>query len=784
MNLSDTSIASLTQKCVKAFKICLTLSELMDDRWAENRFADFNLWVDGVGALAAPRASLDYRFESKPMELTLVKSLLVMLNDFLEKCAHYARTGESTSADEAIENVDSALGNLALIAVAIRRTGKRSRLQKADSKFKPDDHTELETFLRFVILYRRFRKGSSFEACEDALGVPTLSPPQKRLIEANLRRRNRFIQAQRHSELLRTGNIFLDDAVSQLAIGPSTAQLESKRTPVDKGKAPQRSVPRDAPTISGTSASVPESAFRIHPREKMAVRPAMTAITILTSAIQYPNPPKPRPDHQLFKCPCCCQSLPMDVAIETTLWKKHLSEDLHPYTCIVEDCPKPSTMYVTKHDWEEHVKSEHSPRRVCPLCEDTPIIYLSVGDFMDHIRQEHPETASDGFLATLLSSSSVITIGTDHCPLCDSTGPESSPEFISHVLECIHNFSLTSLPWADQPDLDPKSIGTFNPESVKNRDMFQWLDSVSSDDSMGLQLSGFDIIHSGGTTAANTYFERNDYFHEGLELDSLSVKERSFSTSSLVSASNLKSVSSMESFWSIPSSNPEQVDTAEPGSILRQCERAQALRTFSRKTMERCFEDILGQTPEASYLYATYLGATANLLDEMHPPLVLGSPSDGSDLAAAERRRRRRTERSAMAKLTDYLNKDTDVSDDPGEDMSAAERRRRRRMERSAMARLEDYLDKDTDVWEGMSAAEFSRQERAIEDLLLPSKTEKTELPRRGLMETLKRNFKGVSKASPESRHKDVIPEQTPSREFIRIRPEDNDEPFIPEKKS
>ncbi|KAI2616648.1 hypothetical protein GGS26DRAFT_577882, partial [Hypomontagnella submonticulosa] len=610
MNLSETSIASLVRECVKAFKICLTLPGLMNDRWAENRLADFNLWADGVGALAAPRASLDYRFESKPMELTLVKSLLAMLHDFVEKCAHCARIGESTG--EAIENVDSALGNLALIAVAIRRTGKRSRLQKADRKFNPDDHTELETYLEFMILYRQFRKKSSYEACEDALGGLTTSLPQKRLIEANLRRRNRFIQAQTHSELLRTKNIFLEDAISQLEITPNEAQMKQKEAPLAKGKARQRVALPDDPTISGTSASLPESALRINLREKpSAPSPAMTAITILTSAVQYPNPPKPRPDHQLFKCPCCCQSLPMDIAMEQTLWKKHVSEDLHPYTCIVEDCPTPFKMYVTKHEWEEHVKSEHPPRRMCPLCEDAATIYLSVGDFMDHIKGEHPETASEGFLATLLSTSGVVTIGTDHCPLCDSTGPESSPEFISHVLECIHNFSLTSLPWADQPDLDAKTVGTFNPGSAKNQDMFEWLDNISGDDSTELQLSKFDNVHPEDTTALNTYFERNEYFHEGSGPDSLGVKERSSVLSSLQE-----------------SSGSEQVDTAEPGSILRMCETAQTLRKFSQTTVESCLEDIIYQVPEASYLYASYLGATANLLDTLHPQVAFSGPRE------------------------------------------------------------------------------------------------------------------------------------------------------------
>lgn len=67
---------------------------------------------------------------------------------------------------------------------------------------------------------------------------------------------------------------------------------------------------------------------------------------------------------------------------------------------------------------------------------------------MQHIQNDHAEAASEDMIAFLLSSCMTITIGVTRCPLCDSSGPESDPEFIQHVLRCIHDFSLTSLPWS------------------------------------------------------------------------------------------------------------------------------------------------------------------------------------------------------------------------------------------------------------------------------------------------------------------------------------------------
>jgi hypothetical protein len=42
-------------------------------------------------------------------------------------------------------------------------------------------------------------------------------------------------------------------------------------------------------------------------------------------------------------------------------------------------------------------------------------------------------------------------MGIKACPLCDSEGPEDSPELIQHILQHVHDFSLRSLPWPADP---------------------------------------------------------------------------------------------------------------------------------------------------------------------------------------------------------------------------------------------------------------------------------------------------------------------------------------------
>jgi hypothetical protein len=62
--------------------------------------------------------------------------------------------------------IDVILGQLARISVAIRRSGARSRLQKADSSFKIKEHNELKDHLQVVVLYRPGMSSAEFNKSE------------------------------------------------------------------------------------------------------------------------------------------------------------------------------------------------------------------------------------------------------------------------------------------------------------------------------------------------------------------------------------------------------------------------------------------------------------------------------------------------------------------------------------------------------------------------------------------------------------------------------------------
>lgn len=71
----------------------------------------------------------------RPSDLPLVNGILAMLHQFLSDCVDVAEQG--LPIDKTLQNVDSALENLALMAVSVQQTGRRSRLQKADRMYDP-----------------------------------------------------------------------------------------------------------------------------------------------------------------------------------------------------------------------------------------------------------------------------------------------------------------------------------------------------------------------------------------------------------------------------------------------------------------------------------------------------------------------------------------------------------------------------------------------------------------------------------------------------------------------
>lgn len=106
--------------------------------------------------------------------------------------------------------------------------------------------------------------------------------------------------------------------------------------------------------------------------------------------------------------------------------------------------------------------SDHPPQWQCPCCGGDPPVFKSISGITAHLMSAHLDAASDS-LEALLQEAELNVMGITKCPLCDSEGPQDSPDLVEHVLQHIHDFSLRSLPWPADPTITlDKPVGTFD----------------------------------------------------------------------------------------------------------------------------------------------------------------------------------------------------------------------------------------------------------------------------------------------------------------------------------
>ncbi|KAL2798680.1 hypothetical protein BJX66DRAFT_21618 [Aspergillus keveii] len=408
--------------CRYIFRTAIATPRLMHQEWAENRLADFNLWASSAGAFTTGKASLDYRLRENLDAHTILINLLSMLRILVQRCISQAGEIEDTAAELSSDecasrkDVEENLNQLTRLTVAIRKAGTRSRLQKADSSFNPDDPQLilLSRHLEFLLLVRPDEHGGS-DSYGQQLGLARVTPIQQRLIDANLRRRNRFLYAQKHAKKL--GDSFRPLQATPIALPPLVKQVPRSEASTSAYSA---GVGR---TVLGstTTATMVDSPIMIPPKQHAAMS-TTTAISVTTIRISYPKSPVTHEGQALFMCPCCCQSLPVAMG-RGNHWKKHLTRDISPYTCILEECPQPELLYVTKESWFSHMDKTHGSREqwVCQACSQKNIFasFKEPVVFTAHLQQEHSRGIKPHQISMLLSAwQRKVPVKIPACPLC------------------------------------------------------------------------------------------------------------------------------------------------------------------------------------------------------------------------------------------------------------------------------------------------------------------------------------------------------------------------------
>ncbi|KAF5674771.1 Hsp70 chaperone protein [Fusarium circinatum] len=334
-----------------------------------------------------------------------------------------------------------------------------------------------------------------FKAC---LYDPSrLTPIQRRLINANIVRRNRLIHAG-NAEKARSR---IEQEEPQLPQRLSIAKEVTQESQIEERRLDQRGrIPPAAPSYSPpiptpisrksfVSQTVPRlgsnfsNTTDLMPMKKTESAAAKMSARVAT--IDYPECPASKGP---FPCPYCPLTL-SHAYTERTKWRAHVAQDLCAYVCIFEDCESPDDMYTSTYEWMSHMARYHSAMQwVCTECSkhgQSSVEKASIHSFKDpldlkaHILSLHPEMDESEVDLMVQAGSRPVGIQRVACPLCrpgivsNATGegdktpvdPESCVEEIGlvhleedeHIATHIHEFSLHAFPWSCETKTQDKS---------------------------------------------------------------------------------------------------------------------------------------------------------------------------------------------------------------------------------------------------------------------------------------------------------------------------------------
>ena len=243
---------------------------------------------------------------------------------------------------EPMLNIKAILGQLTRISTAIRQSGAKYRYRKADASLKKKDFEEFKTHLTVVILMNSV-EAKNEEPAERNEILPyitdseQLTEVQKRLINANIVRRNRIMFATRSMKPIETpiGQQQQQARAVEVPIAaaeptPRFSQEPTKR--ISDGPAIPPQVPSImAPSITQTATEMGSQFNLQHAVEPKKSTPSVITRVTQTGATQdYPSCPEPISD-ELLQCPYCADLLPAIYSNNQTRWRYDIE------SCAIKD---------------------------------------------------------------------------------------------------------------------------------------------------------------------------------------------------------------------------------------------------------------------------------------------------------------------------------------------------------------------------------------------------------------------------------------------------------------
>lgn len=258
-----------------------------------------------------------------------------------------SESADKITLEEAMKGVEALLSMLVDTGFAIRQAGTASRLREADRTFhkRKGNYSSEEEHLTFIFRLSALPRvrgkptddtppeidisaifNEEGKGAENRSSQPLLREEQRILLDANIKRRDRFIFA-RH----RGSHLNLPAGLQQLTVPDSKANSTPRQPGLNMysqqtqgtlqpssllvgttkpGAEPQ--YPKSALSVTGTAqlSNFPSEQFLEKAVKEVHVGPPPTAIALRA---EYPTHPKIREGANAFQCPYCCFTLSKDM---------------------------------------------------------------------------------------------------------------------------------------------------------------------------------------------------------------------------------------------------------------------------------------------------------------------------------------------------------------------------------------------------------------------------------------------------------------------------------------
>ncbi|KAF4470198.1 kinesin [Fusarium albosuccineum] len=384
------------------------------------------------------------------------------------------------------------LGLLAKVSMAIRRSGTKLRYMKADDYLKTcsdnEEYTGLRKHLLFLILISPYEQKLFEELQRRALekqipraveivvrswvADPTRATAiQRRLIEANILRRNRINYAKHVSknrfDPTKTYDFLEATSASEAPERPQEpvtkyagSESGAEQQPLIQPVQPTSNQIESRESLTATkldSDFVLPSTIGLEPTKK-----AVSVVTKMTQTAAHQDYPACPVSKGSFQCPYCVQVLTEDYTNKSR-WRGHIAQDLSPYSCVYDDCANPQELYATKDEWTKHMANHHSSQRwVCDECTfrrdlDQEPIFDNEKDWKAHMSAFHQDELSDSQLSLLVSLRKRQFTNLARCPLCNRAAGLVRPDDAGHIADHLHAWALRALPYGPNTENNDSS---------------------------------------------------------------------------------------------------------------------------------------------------------------------------------------------------------------------------------------------------------------------------------------------------------------------------------------